>query len=97
MRVGRVTCTTTLVLEALREANDFRTAQELAVLTKRDCNQVWAALINLLHFRAVGVEVQQARRYWYALPPESDMRSVVRDEYLPHTKPKRRRGSQRPK
>ena len=80
------TCTTKLVLEALRTRDDFVTGQELVALTGRSTSQVWAALIHLLRSHCIGVEVQGDRRYWYALPPEEDQRSREHEEYALHTK-----------
>lgn len=80
------TCTTKLVLEALRARDDFATGQELVALTGRATSQVWAALIHLLRSHCVGVEVQDSKRYWYALPPEEDQRQHEREEYVLHTK-----------
>lgn len=80
------TCTTKLVLEALRARDDFVTAQELVALTGRAAPQVWAALIHLLRAHCIGVEVQGNKRYWYALPPEEDQRSREHEEYTLHTK-----------
>lgn len=86
------TCTTKLVLEALRARNDFATGQELVTLTRRSNSQVWAALTHLLHSHCVGVEVQGNKRYWYTLPPEEDQRLYKREEYTLHTKrPQQRR------
>lgn len=86
------TCTTKLVLEALRARNDFATGHELVTLTRRSNSQVWAALIHLLRSHCVGVEVQGNKRYWYALPPEEDQRLYKHEEYTLHTKrPQQRR------
>lgn len=86
----RQTCSTTLVLEALRRANDFMTQHQLCLATQRSANQVSAAVIHLLAKRCVGVVIQGKERHWYALPPEDDARLFTREEYSPHVKPRRR-------
>ena len=96
MRIKQ-TCTTKLVLDALRARDDFVTGQELVALTGRATSQVWAALIHLLRSHCVGVEVQGNKRYWYALPPEEDRRLCEREEYALHTKrPQQRRRKEGP-
>lgn len=89
------TCTTKLVLEALRARDDFVTGQELVAQTGRATSQVWAALIHLLRSHCVGVEVQGNKRYWYALPPEDDQRLREHEEYALHTKRPQQRSRKR--
>lgn len=94
----RETTTTLLVLEKLRERDDFLTASQLSKLTGRSARQVWAALLHLRAAHAVGVEIQgvgsrgQPLSYWYALPDEEDQRVRTHDEYTPTPKrPHKRR------
>lgn len=86
---GRIVTTTTLVVEALLLADDFMTARQLALATRRSGNQVWAALLHLRNKHAVGVVIQgedsrhRPVSYWYAMPEQDDERQFTNDEYTP--------------
>ena len=86
---GKIMTTTTLIIEALRLADDFMTSRQLAFVTRRSINQVWAALLHLRRKHAVDAVIQDKDSrnrpvsYWYALPEEEDEREWTLDEYTP--------------
>lgn len=79
------------MLEALRRADDFRTAQQLVGETARNGNQVSAALHSLRKYKAVDCLASDSTLYWYALPPEGDTRKRRVDEKAPELKPRKPR------
>jgi hypothetical protein len=69
------TTTTSLVLDALREADDFMSSRMLMAKTKRTYSQVTAACFWLRKARCIDVVVNpDGQAWWFALPPESDQR-----------------------
>jgi hypothetical protein len=89
MKRYRETTTTTLVLEALRRADDFRTVRQLMAETQRSSNRVTAALHSLRKYGAVDCLASDGILYWYAQPPQNDTRMSTRDEYTPESKPRK--------
>jgi hypothetical protein len=86
------TTTTTLVLEALRNTDDFMSYVMLAKATGRSINQVSAACFFMRQHRAVDAIIgADGMGWWFALPPESDTRHGVLVERTPEAKPRRRR------
>jgi Fe2+ or Zn2+ uptake regulation protein len=80
VRKIKTTTTTTLVLDALRRADDFLTAKQLCERTARSTGQVAAALHWLRKAHAIDSIASDDTLYWYARPREDDTRSSVRDE-----------------
>lgn len=79
------TSTVSLVLEALRAADDFLTRAMIRAATKRPDNAIAGALHHLRKCRCVDVVVEpDGVGWWYALPEESDTRSRTHDEHAPH-------------
>lgn len=88
MKIGRIVTTTTLVMEALKVADDLLTVRQLVNTTGRKYNQVLAALIHLRAHRVVDVVVQQEVSHWFLTG--EDTRHHHNDEYLEHIKPRRK-------
>lgn len=86
MKPGRVVTTTRLVEEALRRADDFRTAAELVTITGRDKAHVAAALAHLHNHRAVDFITQGSVRHWFPLPADWDTRARRIEEIIPDAK-----------
>lgn len=82
---------TSLVLGALRAADDFLSVTILVKSTGKTRDQVKSALWWLLKISAVDVVVDERNGtgWWYALPPESDKRSKHYDERTPEKRPRR--------
>lgn len=92
------TSTTTLVLDALRQADDFMDRRMLMAATGRSDNQVSAALFHLRKVKVVDVVVNpDGQGWWFALPPDGDTRIRVIDEHVPHGRRNRRKGERRGK
>jgi hypothetical protein len=85
----KVTTTTTLVLEALVRADDFRTARQLIADTGRSYNQVLAALHHLRKYHAIDSLESDGALWWYITG--EDTRTTVRDERTPETRQRRPR------
>lgn len=83
--------TTTLVIEALKAADDLLTVRQLVTRTGRSTNQVFAALVHLRNHRVVDVVVQQEVSHWFATG--DDNRQFHHDEYTEHKKPRRARAA----
>ncbi len=88
-RLKKATCTF-LVAEALRRADDFRTAKQLQAETGCNTNQVSAALISMKAYKAVDVMACGGVLFWYATP-DTDARSRVQEERTPETEPRKKR------
>lgn len=84
------TTATTLVMEALVRADDFRTGRQLQEELRLSGNRVSAALYHLLKHRAVEF-VEADRTLWWFATPTSDTRSRVVEEKAPETRPRRPR------
>ncbi len=93
MRRAKEPTATTLVLTALRVADDFMNQRMLRIAlpgVKRD--QIGAALVHLRSHHAVGVVVEpDGGGWWFALPPQDDDRSRVMDLRAPELRPRRPR------
>lgn len=93
MKAIKVPTYTTLVLEMLRERDDFMN-RKMLIASIKDMNrdQLSAALISLRNYRAIDVIVEpDGEGWWYALPPEDDTRLRHFDERTPETQPRRPR------
>lgn len=92
MKAHKETTCTTLVLEALRAADDFLSRSALVRATGRSYNQVDASTHWLRKRHAIDCVVEpDGRAWWYALPPENDNRSYHVDERTPEDRPRRSR------
>ena len=92
MRPGKEPCSTKLVLDALRGCDDFLNYRMLEKITDRSVNQVSAACFHLRKRHAIDCIIEpDGVAWWYALPPESDDRSVIRTERTPEVNPRKRR------
>lgn len=81
---------TTLVLEALIRADDFRTSRQLQAELQLDTNHVSAALCHLAKHKAVEFVEADSSLWWFATP-ETDTRSRVVDERAPEDRPRKPR------
>lgn len=93
MRRARITTTTTLVMDALRWADDFMTGAQLCEVTGRASNQVFAALNHLRKYNVVDSIASDGTLWWFATGDDS--RSRVIDEKVPESKPRRPRKPRR--
>lgn len=85
----KIPTTTSLVLETLRERDDFMTVTMLSQVTGRSRHNINSALWMLKDYRAVGVEISNGEGWWYARPVEDDARSKHYDERTPESKPRK--------
>lgn len=83
---------TFLVEEALRAADDFVGAPELAARTGGNTNQVSAALHALCRYRAVDCVSDAAGRLFWFATPDTDTRVRRCEERRPEEPGTRRRG-----
>ena len=81
------------VEEALRARDDFTTERMLrAALPDVNANQISAALFSLRKCRSVDVIIDPSGEgFWYALPPELDLRRYRIVERATEFNPRRRR------
>lgn len=94
----RKTTATTLVLEVLRQRDDFMTKQMLVdVLTNRATReQITSALLWLREVRAIDCVVEpDGKAWWFALPPDHDKRVRHLDEMAIHERPGARKPRRR--
>lgn len=85
-------CATKLVLDALRECDDFLNYRMLEKITDKNARQVSAACIHMRKRHAIDCIVEpDGTAWWYALPPESDNRTIIRTERAPEINPRKRR------
>lgn len=81
------------ILQALREADDFMSADMISAKTGCDRNQISASLHHL-RTRAKVVDVvvnPDGRGWWFALPEDMDTRSIIHEERTPESRPRRQR------
>lgn len=79
------TATTKLVLDALRQSDDFMTARMLMRETGRGHGPVSGALHSLRKYRCVDVIVDpDGVGWWYARPECDDTRTKTADEHAPY-------------
>jgi len=77
--------TTSLVLEALRAADDFMDRKMLEKATGRKSGPVAGALHSLHKYRVIDVVIDEnGKGWWFALPPESDTRQHTVEEHKPY-------------
>ena len=81
---------TTIVFEALKRADDFRTGRQLMAETQLDTNHVSACLSHLRKFKAVDCIEQPDALWWYATP-DRDTRQRVIEEKSEELRPRRPR------
>lgn len=81
---------TSLVLDELIRADDFRTLRELVVCVGGTSNQISAALWLLTQRKAVGCEICNGVSYYYATP-EYDTRIRKMGERTPEMRPRKLR------
>lgn len=89
MRIKKTTATT-LVVEVLRQRDDFmsRRMLEMALEGRADKHQIASALLWLRDKRAIDCIVEpDGVAWWFALPPEMDQRMRVHDEMAIHDRP----------
>jgi hypothetical protein len=92
MRRAKEPCWTKLVLDALRGCDDFLNYRMLEKVTGGSVGQVNAACYHLRKRHAVDCVIEvNGVAWWYALPPESDDRSIIRTERTPEVNPRKRR------
>lgn len=96
MRKQTEVTATTVVLAALRRADDFRTVAQLALEVGQSRNRVSAALHHLRNHHVVDCMESDGQLWWYALPPEGDTRSTTVEERTPELKPRKPRKSRAP-
>ena len=83
---------TSIVLRALRDADDFRSVMQLRDATGLDIHNVWSAVMHLKKFKAIDVEIDKhGTSYWYARPTCEDTRHCVHDERTPEVRPRRKK------
>lgn len=82
---------TSLVLEALKNADDFMSYDMLIAAGCGNKNQVAAACSHLRSRNAVWVEIDPTGKAWWAASPETDNRSYKHDERTPEVKPRKPR------
>ena len=88
---------TTLVLEALHASDDFMDYATLRKVTGGSVCQVSAACFSVREHRAIGVEITpDGKAWWYARPPEDDIRLWHSDARTPESKPRRSRSRRKP-
>lgn len=91
------TSTVFLVLQALRDRDDFMTRQMLEAATGRKSSPIAGALHHLRKMNAVDVVINpDGQAWWYALPPEGDKRSRSHDEHVPYPTGIKRRSKKKP-
>jgi hypothetical protein len=85
---------TLLVLQALKQADDFVTAKQLGELlaTKVNGNQLSAALFHLKNRHAVDCMESDGKLWWFTTP-ETDDRTKTVDERVVEDKPRRKRAA----
>lgn len=81
---------TTLVMDALLRADDFRTGRQLMDELKLDTNHVSAALCHLRKYSAVDCVEGEDALWWFATP-ENDQRTKVLRERTPESRPRKPR------
>lgn len=90
-RIKVPTCTT-LVLEALRRADDFMTLAMIRESTGLDTCHASASLHHLRKHKAIECMESDGQLWWYATP-DTDDRSRSLDERTPENKPRKPRKS----
>lgn len=94
MKAPKIPTRVSLVEDALKKADDFLTATQVAHIAGVKYDQANVALHHLQRYQACGVLVVDGVLWWYA-SPSTDTRSKVLDLRTPEDgprKPKRRRG-----
>lgn len=81
---------TSLVLELLIRADDFRTSRQIQGELGLDVNHVAAALCHLRKHQAVDCIEQPDALWWYATP-QNDTRTRTHAERTPEARPRRPR------
>lgn len=90
---SKQTTWTTLILELLRQTDDFMNRRQIKarVLGIND-NQLSAALLHLRKRHAVDVIIQpDGEGWWYPLPEQDDDRTYTVEERTLESKPRKRR------
>lgn len=96
MRPGKEPTWTHLVEQALRGCDDFLNYHMLRQITGASSTQVSAACFHLRKRHAIDCIIEpDGVAWWYALPPESDDRSIVREERCPECNPRKKRKSRK--
>ena len=91
-RRKKVPTVTSLVLAVLRSGGDFYNAKMLRRETGANGNQVSAALHDLRKYRAADVVIEtDGTGWWFALPPEADLRTRIHIERTPEARPRKPR------
>lgn len=83
------TCTS-LVLEELSKADDFRNMRQLCEYTRCTHNQVSAALSHLKAYKAVDFVSNPDGTWWFATP-ETDTRHHIKKQRVHEIKPRKTR------
>lgn len=92
MRRATKTTNTSLVEAYLRGSDDFVSARQLVKALGLTGSQVSASLHHLRRLRVVDVVIEtDGQGWWFALPPEEDLRSHVFEERAIEVAPRRRR------
>lgn len=96
MMRGKEPTWTHLVAEALHGCDDFLDYRMLRQITGASSTQVSAACFHLRKRHAIDCIIEpNGVAWWYALPPESDDRSIIRTERTPEVNPRKRRKSRK--